>query len=370
MNTPYYFNNDTDTPFMPFPPQEENHYVEQTSDIPLMDNPESYEDASMDSDMENHVPVNQLPNPGEGGIIDSNLDYDYSVVPPSNPNEEGPLGPGPVIPDYNIPNYPFPNPDEGGPYPGEGGPGPVIPDYNIPISPLPNPSEGGTITPIPMGSIITVYPRPVNPCFFCTSNRYGNVRFLNAATGYNSFLIYVNNQLVVNALDYAQVSQYGRVTTGYQTITVSGMNGYIYIQKQVQITNGSTMTIAIINTANGLDLTQISDVPCSTPRNSACFRACNLSYNSGPLDVVLENRAAVFTDVQFQEVTDFVRVSPGTYSLSVSRTSMRPTPRLILAQPLVTSLVNIRSNTLYTAYIFNWNSSPDAIRIMVVEDRK
>lgn len=302
------------------------------------------------------IPTIPLPNPGEGGPVDSG--DNTPVIPLPNPGEGGPVDSGNGD---NFPVIPLPNPGEGGPvYPGNGS--------NIPVIPLPNPGEGGPVASGPTSTIITVYPRPIIPCFYCNSNQYGNVRFLNAAVGYNPFVISVNGQTIVRTLDYAQVSQYGRISAGYQTVTVSGMNGYIYIQKQIRVRANATMTVAIVNTNSGLDLMEISDVPCSTPMNMACFRVANLSYNGGPMNVVLNNGYVTFSNVRFGEVTAFSRIPAGRYSFYVEKSG--PQPRFGANQVLVSSTVNVQPNTLYTLYIFNWNTSPDAIRTMVVEDRQ
>lgn len=314
---------------------------------------------------QNDIPVIPLPNPGEGGpVAPGGGSSNIPVIPLPNPGEGGPVYPGPND-SINIPVIPLPNPGEGGPvYPGPGD------SSNIPVVPLPNPGEGGPVYPGSGGTIITVYPRPIIPCYFCNTNQFGNVRFFNTAVGYNPFIISVNGQTIVNTLDYAQISQYGRISSGYQTITISGQNGYIYIQKQVRITANTSMTIAIVNTASGLDLMEISDVPCSTPMNMACFRVCNLSYNGGPMNVVMNNGYVTFSNVRFGEVTAFNKISSGRYNFYVEKSAMRPQPRFGSSEILVSSSVYVQPNTLYTLYIFNWNTSPDAIRTMVVEDRQ
>ena len=303
------------------------------------------------------VPVVPLPNPGEGGPVNGGTDNGSNVPvnPLPNPGEGGPVAPGNGS---NIPVIPLPNPGEGGPVaPGNGS--------NIPVIPLPNPGEGGPVAGGPYFSIITMLPRPNIPCFFCNSNQFANVRFLNAATGYNPFLIYINNQLVVNGLGFAEVSNYGRVSSGFQTVTVAGLDGYIYIQKTLMFDVGSNQTIAVTRTLSGLDLTQINDSPCATPANTACLRAVNLSYNSGPLDVILTNGYTVFSDVRFQEATPFSRVRSGEYQFYVQ--SRRPFGS---NEALVSAYINARPNSTYTIYMFNWNESPDAIQTLVVEDRR
>ncbi|RGY98426.1 DUF4397 domain-containing protein [Clostridium sp. AM58-1XD] len=293
-------------------------------------------------------------------------DQNTPVIPLPNPGEGGPVDDGFTMPDDNFPVIPLPNPGEGGPVadPSDGS--------NIPVIPLPNPGEGGPVAdgntsgswnpPGILGSIITVFPRPIIPCFFCNTTQYGTVRFLNAAAGYNPFLIYINNQLVVNSLDNADISQYGRVSSGSQTITVSGMNGYVYIQKQINVRAGSAMTVAIINTQSGLDLMTINDTQCQSGFGTGCFRVANLSVTNQNLNVSLNNFFS-FRNVTYKEVTGFSYITTGNYTVRVYNNPS------LTGNALVTSSMTLRSNTAYTLYIFNWNQSRDAIRTLIVEDR-
>ena len=224
--------------------------------------------------------------------------------------------------DADTPVVPLPNPGEGGPVPdGEA-------EGNFPVVPLPNPGEGGPLPTFPnrpnngiWGSIITVFPRPIIPCYFCSTTQYGVVRFLNAAAGYNPFIIYINNQMVVNGLDNAEVSQYGRVSSGMQTVTVSGQNGYVYIQKQINVPLNGAVTVAIINTNSGLDLMEITDSNCNGGLNTGCFRVCNLSNTNRSVNVTLNGGAVIFQNVNYREVTSFRYLPAGYYTVSVSNST-------------------------------------------------
>ena len=289
-------------------------------------------------------------------------DADTPVVPLPNPGEGGPVPDGEA--EGNFPVVPLPNPGEGGP----------IPDFDngqTPVIPLPNPGEGGPLPTFPnrpnngiWGSIITVFPRPIIPCYFCSTTQYGVVRFLNAAAGYNPFIIYINNQMVVNGLDNAEVSQYGRVSSGMQTVTVSGQNGYVYIQKQINVPLNGAVTVAIINTNSGLDLMEITDSNCNGGLNTGCFRVCNLSNTNRSVNVTLNGGAVIFQNVNYREVTSFRYLPAGYYTVSVSNS------KSFSGSPLLTSNIYIRGNVSYTLYVFNWNNSQDAIRILIVEDRR
>ena len=333
------------------------------------------------------TPAVPLPNPGEGGPVypgnmgnnnmGNNNSGNGSMSNGNNNMGSGNIGNGSNNNGNNdaaTPVIPLPNPGEGGPvYPGNMGNNNMGNNNNgngnssniTPIIPLPNPGEGGPIfsgnnSSGFQGTIITVLPRPVTPCFYCNSNSYGTIRFLNAAVGYNPFVISINNRTAVDTLEYAEVSDYGRVSSGYQTVTVAGRNGYIYISKQLRITVGATMTIAIVNTAGGLDLVEINDAVCYTPLGGSCIRTCNLSYNAGPLTLSTYSGNVVFRNVGFMEVTNYTRVVPARYDIYVSNTN----------EVLLSTEITVRSGSQYTIYLFNWTESPTAIRTLIIEDRK
>ena len=213
-------------------------------------------------------------------------------------------------------------------------------------------------------SIITVFPKPIIPCYFCDSGQNGLVRFLNAAAGYNPFLIYINNQLAVNGLSNGEMSQYGRVSAAQQTVTVGGLGGYVYIEKQITVIANRAVTVAVINTDYGLDLMEIEDIHCNGGINTGCFRVCNLSITNRKVHVVLNGGVVSFRNVDYQEVTSFQYVLTGFYMVSVSNGNSYG------GNILLTSNIYIRGNASYTLYVFNWSNVEDAIRILIVEDRR
>lgn len=149
----------------------------------------------------------------------------------------------------NIPVTPLPNPGEGGAvFPGDEGVSPVIP--------LPNPGEGGAVFPGNSGSIIV---QPLPDITITVPTRYAAVRFLNASHGYPDFRIFIDGVRVVNLLSAGSASGYVRIPAGSRVITVTGQDGYVYIEQALAFASGSTSTVAIINRAGGLTLTRIAD---------------------------------------------------------------------------------------------------------------
>lgn len=287
------------------------------------------------------------------------------------------------------PSIPLPNPGEGGPvFPG-------MQENNMPenearpVIPLPNPGEGGPVFPgrpplggtpsapsmpsLPpniIGTIITTHPRPNEPCRFCgpVVTRVSNVRFLNAATGYNPFVIFINDNLFSSSLSFAELTEYEKVAGGTQMITIMGENGYIFVQKQVEFHNNESVTIAIINTESGLDIQVIDDNGCDRGTNMACIRAANLAFNSGPLTVVIGNQYVTFPNLRYQAVADFESAWPGLYVYTVSRSMVARFPGFG-GNVLLTSALNVQRNRNYTIFLLSWKrDSSDSIKALIVED--
>lgn len=264
------------------------------------------------------------------------------IAPLQSQAQDDPIDPGFTYPDMNVPATP-PSDD-------------TVIDPGFSVTPN-NPGFPGNRPPV-----ITVIPQPIRPCLFCSSNQWlpSAVRFLNAAVGYNAFTIYVGSLLVYTGLEAAEITRYTRVNPGFQTVTIQAANGYVFLQKSVYFGDGMS-TVAIVNSGRTIDVTTISDTTCSTNAVSACVRACNLASYSGSVNVMIGS--IIYSPVEFKQVTSFSNVRSGNYPLRVAR-SLRP------GTTLVNTDVNLNANRIYTVYVMNWNTSPDAVQTLLVEDRR
>ena len=302
------------------------------------------------------------------------------MIPLPNPGEGGPVYPGPsedTMQD-NTPMIPLPNPEEGRPVystPSIPQGGPVYSTPSFPQGGNQMGNMGGNTTMLPnnlnvIGTIISTYPRPNEPCRLCnpTSTRAGFVRFLNAAAGYNPFVVFVNENLFSSSLNFSEITAYEKVSSGTQVVTIMGENGYIFVQKQVEFMNNEYVTIAIINTESGLDIQVIKDNGCDRGANMACVRAANLSYNSGPLTVTIGNQYITFPNLRYQAVANFESAWPGLYIYTVTRNMVARFPGFG-GTILLTAAINMQRNRNYTIYLLNWKrDSSDSIKALIIED--
>ena len=282
------------------------------------------------------------------------------VIPLPSPGEGGPAYPGDDI--ASEPMIPLPSPGEGGPvYPGDD-------IASEPMIPLPSPGEGG----------------PVYPGWGGTTTPAGasQTRFLNAAYGYPPFRILVANSRFANRLGYASLTDYGRVRAGYQTVTVTGTNGRIYIRKTMPFQANGLTTIAIIRTAGGLDLLQIPDRCCPPGGGYASFRIGNLAYNSTPLDVLMSDGRVVYGDLRYKEVGAFKRIVPGAYQFFYADTNLSPMPASLPVETLDPAwlgvyppyetfgslYLNAVSGGIYTVYLLQNGTGRNNIQNLIVAD--
>lgn len=342
------------------------------------------------------TPAIPLPNPGEGGAVfpgngvngESDAQLNDTGANNMSGNMNGSMNNN-MGGEAATPVIPLPNPGEGGAvFPGNNN-GSSTGSGAIPVIPLPNPGEGGAVFPgnnmnggnnagnntggnfIPSipGTIIITYPRPNENCSFCNpgSNQNGQLRFLNAASGYNPFWVYINDKLLVNDFGFADVTEYVEVATGNPVITLMGENGYVYLQQPISVQRDVMETVAIVNTASGLALNVISDTNCDRTRAASCVRVGNLTYSGGPLNLVIGNRYVTFRNVNSGEVTDFATLWPGEYAYTVSRTNNTMYP-IWGSTTLLQSVIYMQQDKNYTIYLFQYNPSSDAIKALIVED--
>lgn len=237
----------------------------------------------------------------------------------------------------------------------------VMPDYSYPDYDI-DPDFSVMPPMYPVYPPLRPTPSPTIPCLFCNNNQWirGGIRLLNAATGYNAFMVMIDNRTVATGLHFPEITQYLQLSQGYHVFTIMDTNGYILLRKSLYIGDGMS-TVAIINAPTGLDLTVIEDTACAAGYNLACFRVCNLAYYSGPVNAAIGN--VYFNAIAFREAASFSRFEAGRYLLNVSR-SMAP------ETTLVSTPVTLTSGRIYTAYVLNWNPSSDTIQTLLVEDRR
>ena len=161
------------------------------------------------------------------------------------------------------------------------------------------------------------------------------------------------------------------------------MDGYIYIQKTMPFQANAVTTIAIINTAGGLDLLQITDSCCPPTNGYSSFRVGNLAINTSPLDVIMSDGRVVYADLRYKEVGAFKRIMPGVYQFFYADTNLMPMPASLDIETLDSAwlgvypphetfgslYLNVVSNAIYTVYLLQSGTGHNNIQNLILMDR-
>lgn len=290
------------------------------------------------------------------------------------------------------PVIPLPGPGAGGPVadldnPPSDGATPVIPLPDLgaggPVADLDNPPSDGATPVIPLPDLGAGGPVADNtPPFLPIYPRTARTRFLHAAFGYPPFRILVNGRQAVSRLRYGALTGYGHISSGYQTITVAGLDGYVYLKKTLPFETDTPSTVAVINTAGGLDLLQIHDSCCTPTGGVGTIRVGNLARNSSPLDVLLADGRTVFADVSFKQTTAFKRIYPGGYQFLMAQTDLEAMPlwqdvetmdsAFVGASPVLDTVASLylqaRAGVRYTVFLLSGGSAHNAVQTLVAAD--
>ena len=302
-------------------------------------------------------------------IAPANRAVNEPVIPLPEVGEGGPVYPGDGA--ANEPVIPLPEIGEGGPvYPGDGA-------ADEPVVPLPGPGEGGPVYPgggsWPGGIIVQPTHRP----------RVSRVRFLNAAYGYPALRIWVANSQFASRLNYASVTNFGRVPSGYQIVKVADVNGRVYIQRSMPFQANGLTTVAVVRTSRGLDLLQIADECCPPGGGYSSFRMVNLAYNSGPMDVLMSDGRVVYSDLRYKEAAAFRRIMPGTYQFFYADTGLAAMPAALDIETLDSAwlgvyppyetfgslYLEVSGGEIYTVYLLQSGTGRNKIQNLILVDR-
>ncbi len=218
-----------------------------------------------------------------------------------------------------------------------------------------------------------------------TITYYGQVRFMNATTNGLTLDVYIDGQNIFSGSTFATVSAYIQVSDGFHTVTIRQTNGQILYRQSIAFVAGEKATMVLLDTANGVTLTKVSDMGCSNlPSGYGCMRVANMAYSGISYDVRMFNNQVVFSGIGYKEVTSFKQAAAGNYTFFItaaqsSVSTLSELPVLIVSalvggcanctvsNPILTYSVNVQAGKTYTSYIIG-NPWSNLYRVYTLED--
>lgn len=172
------------------------------------------------------------------------------------------------------------------------------------------------------------------------------VRIIHASPDAPPVDIYANGNLIARNLAYKQLTNYVAVKPGEYTIQVypAGQKLNPVINTKFAVPQKSSFTIAAVGKLANISLLPIMEVYMPMiDKRSSYIRFAHLSPNAPAVDITLPDGTKLFSNVSYQQYTDYISVAPDNYTLQVKPAGSN---QVVLTVPNVKLL----PGTIYTVY--------------------
>jgi hypothetical protein len=150
-----------------------------------------------------------------------------------------------------------------------------------------------------------------------------------------------NAQLVLQHVSYGTASPFEQVAVGEYTVAMRGAGAASsskpVLSTTVDVAAGHAYTVAGVGPASGIRLEVIPD-ELSTPPGKALVRIIQASMQENNVTVTAGS-TKLATNLKFGNVTSFVEVNPGTWSVKAAGTSESVTASITLAAGTIHTIV-------------------------------
>lgn len=174
---------------------------------------------------------------------------------------------------------------------------------------------------------------------------YSYARFLNASPEQSAISFFVNDEELLKALPYGQISGYTRIPDGevtFRAVITSGDDNIIYTLKTSVLT-GEALTLALVGTRGSRTLIRINDTGFKNNYASADLRIANLVADSEGFDIYA-NGFPILDEIEYPQVSNYIFLRPDTYEFSVNAEKSDDTI-------LNTGRQTLKSGMYYTLYL-------------------
>lgn len=189
------------------------------------------------------------------------------------------------------------------------------------------------------------------------------IRVLHASPDAPAVDVYANGNIIARSLSYRQFTPYLPVLPGNYQINVfpAGAKENPIISTAVTVPSSFIATIAATGMLQSISLFTIPDLPTTKQPGKVNLRFVHLSPDTPRVDITLPNGTIVFNNVGYREITPYLAVDPGTYTLEA-----RPagTSQVVLYVPNI----HLRPNNFYTVYAIGLSSGTPSLQVLIPLD--
>ncbi len=198
---------------------------------------------------------------------------------------------------------------------------------------------------------------------YMNTNQSANVRILHAVPDAPNVDVYANGALLAANVAYGQVTAYMPVEKGTYEITIypAGTNMNPVVRQMLCLEANENLTIAAIGTLSTISGMAIIDSNQPMQSGKAMVRFIHLSPNAPAVDITLPDGTVLFSNVSYQQATQYIAVPPANYTLQVR---VANTNNVVLTVPNV----QLGANNYYTVYAIGLAGGMPPLSALAVMD--
>lgn len=189
------------------------------------------------------------------------------------------------------------------------------------------------------------------------------IRVLHAVPNAPNVDVYANDQIIAENLAYGEYTEYMEVPEGDYEITLyeTGKKETPIVRNQLMVTGNPMLTIAAVSVEDGVGLLAIRDCRNIQGRQMAMIRFGHLSPDAPAVDITLPDGTVLFQNVSYMQVSPYMQVPPGVYTLQVR---VAGTPTVVKNIPDV----SINQGDIYTGYAIGLAGGMPELEALFVSD--
>lgn len=194
------------------------------------------------------------------------------------------------------------------------------------------------------------------------SNSQSYLRLLHSVPQAPAVDVYLNNKLVADKLTYRSFTDYFSVTADSLQIKVySAADKQLLLSTTADIPDNTIFTFSLVGQLPNINLLTIEDPRIPIQPTRAYFRFGHLAPTAPAVDVTFADGTELFKNISYQQVTDYISLSPGTYTLE-----LRPagTDQVVLYVPNIT----LTPNRFFSGYAVGLVSDEPSLQLLIPLD--
>ncbi len=175
--------------------------------------------------------------------------------------------------------------------------------------------------------------------------------------------VYINDMLKFRNLTYGAFTDYIKVMTGNYNVKLyaAGTKVSPVLNKNIFVPPEKIYTIAAIGLLPNIDLLPVLEPKINDPSDMVYIKFAHLSPNAGPVDIALPDGKILFKNISYKQLTDYIEIPAGTYTLEV-----RPTGTKTIA--LYIPNIRLKPQRFYTVYAIGLAGDKPGLQALIPLD--